>query len=222
MGLPLPSGHSQPAERHLEDVRPSPLNMPHRPCLQSCCCHMLVLTPLFMGCHQTLGCLRLCKPCTADRQPPVCRVGTSMDWSVVVHAYGNPLTTNWQLRQPYQAYTFSDLGYVTQFQQAWLRNLSVANPAIAPQAMLAASEQGWDTGSANQGREAPAMLHAGEAVRMQRRQLLEQAAECAAVIARVPEESRTRLTWGCVQQLWLSTYARAMLWPSTPATTWSL
>ncbi|KAK9787465.1 hypothetical protein WJX73_000506 [Symbiochloris irregularis] len=37
------------------------------------------------------------------------QVGTSFDWSVVVHAYGNPATTNWGLRQPYQAYTFADL-----------------------------------------------------------------------------------------------------------------
>lgn len=38
-----------------------------------------------------------------------CRVGTSFDWSLVVHAYGDPTTTNWALTQPYQAYTFADL-----------------------------------------------------------------------------------------------------------------
>ena len=90
-----------------------------------------------------------------------------MDWSVVVHAYGNPLQSNWQLRQPYQAYTFSDLGYVTQFQQSWLRNLSVPNPAIAPQAMLAASEQGWDTGSANQSRTLPTPVSLSRKLRTQ-------------------------------------------------------
>ena len=41
-----------------------------------------------------------------------CRVGTTFDWSVVVHAYGDPTTTNWALRQPYQAYTFADLPQV--------------------------------------------------------------------------------------------------------------
>ena len=41
-----------------------------------------------------------------------CSLGTSIDWSVVVHAYGDPSTTNWQLRQPYQAYTFADLPQV--------------------------------------------------------------------------------------------------------------
>lgn len=50
-------------------------------------------------------------------------------------------------RQPYQAYTFSDLPYVTQLQQQYLANYSVANPSIAPQAILAASEQGWATSS---------------------------------------------------------------------------
>lgn len=73
------------------------------------------------------------------------QVGTSFDWSVVVHAYGNPMTSNWALRQPYQAYTFADLPFVTAYQQQALKNLSIPNPAIAPQAMLAASEQGWNT-----------------------------------------------------------------------------
>ena len=182
MGIPLPAWHSQPAERHLEDVRPTSLTMTSLR-LQAASCHpVLALTSLITGCHQRLARLRLCKLSTADTQPPWCRVGTSMDWSVVVHAYGNPLTTNWQLRQPYQAYTFADLGYVTQFQQAWLRNLSVASPAIAPQAMLAATEQGWDTGSANQGREQPTSLCAGEAMRM----FLKQAVERAAVTAHLP------------------------------------
>ena len=136
-----------------------------------------------------------------------------MDWSVVVHAYGNPLQTNWQLRQPYQAYTFADLGYVTQFQQSWLRNLSVANPAIAPQAMLAASEQGWDTGSPNTARKPP-LIEFDHALQF-------------AGIAKVANYKSH--TWFCDSVLKLSlsqpllpnTYANATPWRSMPAITWS-
>ena len=37
---------------------------------------------------------------------------------------------------------------VTGFQQSRLRALGVPNPAVAPQALLAASEQGWPTDNA--------------------------------------------------------------------------
>ncbi|KAK9787472.1 hypothetical protein WJX73_006388 [Symbiochloris irregularis] len=36
-------------------------------------------------------------------------LNNSIDWSVVVHPYGDPATSNWQLVAPYQAYTFADL-----------------------------------------------------------------------------------------------------------------
>ena len=42
-----------------------------------------------------------------------------------------------------QAYTFADLPQVQAFQLAWLRRLGVANPTLAPQSVLAATEQGW-------------------------------------------------------------------------------
>ena len=44
-----------------------------------------------------------------------------------------------------QAYTFADLPKVQAFQLTMLRALGVANPQLAPQAVLAATEQGWNT-----------------------------------------------------------------------------
>ncbi|KAK9813417.1 hypothetical protein WJX73_007443 [Symbiochloris irregularis] len=78
------------------------------------------------------------------------KVGTSFDWSLAVHAYGIPTSSDWGLREPYQAYTFSDLPKVRDFQLQWLRTQGVQNPDSWPQAILAASEQGWSTGDASQ------------------------------------------------------------------------
>lgn len=56
-----------------------------------------------------------------------------------------PSQSNWGLTAPYQAYTFGDLGKVRDFQIAQAVAKGVANPSLAPQAMLAATEQGWTT-----------------------------------------------------------------------------
>ena len=36
------------------------------------------------------------------------QLGTSIDWSLALHPYGLPLSTgDWELKQPYSAFTFS-------------------------------------------------------------------------------------------------------------------
>lgn len=58
-----------------------------------------------------------------------------------------PIKSDWGLKEPYQAFTFADLGYVRDYQIGQLQARGVANPSLAPQAMLAATEQGWSTGT---------------------------------------------------------------------------
>lgn len=82
---------------------------------------------------------------------PLCRIGTSFDWSVAVHAYGIPLSSDWGLTVPYGAYTFLDLPKVVAFQQSMLIANGSTNPATAPQAMLAATEQNWASNPPNNG-----------------------------------------------------------------------
>ena len=77
------------------------------------------------------------------------QIGNSIDWSVVVHAYGDPTGSDYRLVQPYQAYTFRDLPHVAEFQ----RNMSIkytgSYDTYAPQQILAASEQGWATANSS-------------------------------------------------------------------------
>ena len=61
-----------------------------------------------------------------------------------------PTTSDWGLREPYQAYTFGDLPKVRDYQLQQLRSKGVAAPNNWPQAMLAATEQGWGTANADQ------------------------------------------------------------------------
>ncbi|KAK9823331.1 hypothetical protein WJX72_001992 [[Myrmecia] bisecta] len=68
------------------------------------------------------------------------RINTTIDWSVAVHPYGDPNKSDWD---QHGMYTFADLHYVIQDQLDNLRKYGVADPTTAPQAMLAASEQGW-------------------------------------------------------------------------------
>ena len=58
-----------------------------------------------------------------------------------------PTQSNWKLRQPYQAFTSADLGFVRDYQVEQLKKWGSDNPYAAPQAMLAATEQGWNTGT---------------------------------------------------------------------------
>ncbi|KAK9829983.1 hypothetical protein WJX72_009021 [[Myrmecia] bisecta] len=67
------------------------------------------------------------------------RVGTSFDWSVAVHAYGDATKKQWP-----NMYTFADLPQVVAYQKAHLRQLNSSHVDTAPQSMLAATEQGWD------------------------------------------------------------------------------
>lgn len=74
-------------------------------------------------------------------------IGTFIDWSVAVHAYGLVNGSDWKLTQPYQAYTFQDLPKVIAYQKAKLAvDSSVANIDLAPQAFIAATEQSWNSG----------------------------------------------------------------------------
>ena len=52
-----------------------------------------------------------------------------------------------------QAYTFADLPSVRDYQIAKLKAAKAPYPTLAPQAMLAATEQGWSTGTWPQTRE---------------------------------------------------------------------
>jgi hypothetical protein len=75
------------------------------------------------------------------------KIGTSIDWSVAVHAYGLVNESDWKLTQPYQAYTFQDLLQVIAYQKAKLAlDSSVSNINLAPQAFIAATEQSWNSG----------------------------------------------------------------------------
>ena len=74
-------------------------------------------------------------------------IGTSIDWSVAVHAYGLVNASDWNLRQPYQAYTYQDLHQVIAYQKSKLAlDPSVSNIDLAPQAFIAATEQSWNAG----------------------------------------------------------------------------
>jgi hypothetical protein len=74
-------------------------------------------------------------------------IGTSIDWSVAVHAYGVVNESDWNLRQPYQAYTFQDLPQVIAYQKSKLAlDPSISNVNLAPQAFIAATEQAWNSG----------------------------------------------------------------------------
>lgn len=69
------------------------------------------------------------------------KVGTTIDWSVAVHAYGKPTASDWSLRQPYQAYTFKDLPKVVAFQRDLASRYTATS--MPPQVFVAATEQGW-------------------------------------------------------------------------------
>lgn len=74
-------------------------------------------------------------------------VGTSIDWSLSMHAYGIPNATDWKLTQPYQAYDFVNVADMVKYQKTMLsRDPTVLNVDAAPQAVVAASEQSWNTG----------------------------------------------------------------------------
>ena len=72
------------------------------------------------------------------------RLGTEIDWSLVVHAYGELARPDPDPPWP-TMYTFRTLPNVVAHQQQKLRELGVLDP-FAPQAMLYASEQTWSRG----------------------------------------------------------------------------
>ncbi|RYF52157.1 MAG: hypothetical protein EOO38_01165 [Cytophagaceae bacterium] len=67
------------------------------------------------------------------------RVGTSFDWSVAIHPYGDPADAD---HGP-GIFNFFGLRYLTQYQQQQLSARGVRQPLQAPQSWLIASEQGW-------------------------------------------------------------------------------
>ena len=73
------------------------------------------------------------------------RLGISIDWSLSLHLYGVPNSKDWQLTQPYQAYSYIDIPKMVAFQQSWLKNYT-SDWATAPQAVVAGTEESWNTG----------------------------------------------------------------------------
>ncbi len=67
------------------------------------------------------------------------RVGTSYDWSIAIHPYGDPPDAD----QGPDVINFFGLRYLTQYQEQQLANKGVSQPLGAPQSWLFASEQGW-------------------------------------------------------------------------------
>ncbi|KAK9906883.1 hypothetical protein WJX75_009691 [Coccomyxa subellipsoidea] len=66
------------------------------------------------------------------------RLGLSMDWSLAIHPYGNPLKPDWPTY-----FHFADIDRIAAFQLDMLRRAGVTEPHRWPQAMMAATEQGW-------------------------------------------------------------------------------
>ena len=74
------------------------------------------------------------------------RLGTSIDWSLAVHAYGQPNTSAWNYVTPYQAYTFKDIPKLITYQRnQMLKYSSGSFRDRPPQLYIAATEQGWPT-----------------------------------------------------------------------------
>ena len=67
------------------------------------------------------------------------RVGTTYDWSIAIHPYGDPAD---QDEGPSNINVFG-LRYLTQYQSQQLNSHGVSDPADAPQLWMLASEQGW-------------------------------------------------------------------------------
>ena len=82
----------------------------------------------------------------------VCRLGTRVDWAIALHAYGDPDASDWGARAPFQGVTLADAPRVIAYQAAKLAEARAAAGStgsvraaggLAPQELLAASEQGW-------------------------------------------------------------------------------
>ncbi|KAK9845520.1 hypothetical protein WJX81_008440 [Elliptochloris bilobata] len=79
------------------------------------------------------------------------RLGMRVDWAVALHAYGDPAASDWGARAPFQGITLADAPRVIAYQAAKLQEARAASGgggnasagALAPQELLAASEQGW-------------------------------------------------------------------------------
>ena len=80
------------------------------------------------------------------------RLGTRVDWAVALHAYGDPAASDWAARAPFQGATLADTPRIIAYQAAKLAEARAAGGAagnagaaggVAPQELLAASEQGW-------------------------------------------------------------------------------
>jgi len=54
------------------------------------------------------------------------RLGTSVDWAVALHAYGDPLTSNWRAAAPFQGATLADAPRVIAYQRAKLAEARAA------------------------------------------------------------------------------------------------
>ncbi|CAL8462476.1 g2009 [Coccomyxa elongata] len=66
------------------------------------------------------------------------RLGLSIDWSLAIHPYGNPTKADWPTY-----FHFADINRIAAFQVSMLRKAGAAEPQRWPQAMMAATEQGW-------------------------------------------------------------------------------
>ena len=76
------------------------------------------------------------------------RLGSTMDWSLSLHLFGEPNSNDWKLTQPYQAYSYVDIPKMILYQQSWLINdSSVQDYTRAPQAVVAGTEESWNTGT---------------------------------------------------------------------------
>lgn len=70
---------------------------------------------------------------------------------MALHAYGNPLASDWGARAPFQGVTLADVPRVVAYQAAKLAEARTAGgggnatdgAGLAPQELLVASEQGW-------------------------------------------------------------------------------
>ena len=104
--------------------------------------------------------MQTCTPCagrnrvlytSCTQRTPRRRLGTRVDWAVALHAYGNPLASDWGARAPFQGITLADVPRVVAYQAAKLAEARTAGgggnatdgAGLAPQELLVASEQGW-------------------------------------------------------------------------------